>query len=248
MTDINLSLSTGQVHRILGFLGYGNPSAPVWFIGIEEGLGEMTSEDTMANLIARSSFDETMDLREAHLRLCGQGKAIDIENKPPTTQVWKWMAKIMRARGEHEDWCSTELANEYIRFRLGRHDGETFLTELSPIPSKKGKDKTWSKWFVKQIPDFSSRIMCRRERLRQILDKNNPTLIVCYGIGGNLPGQFADLLGVKWGSVCPRVSASEDRKRLLLPFFGVGQMRREVIQALLTHKLLERAPDVTKAP
>ena len=91
-------LSAEEVGRIVNFLGYGRPSAPVWFMGIEEGLGNMNSQDISANLKARASFENTMDLREAHMRLRERGRPIDIENQPPSTQVWQWMAKIMLAR------------------------------------------------------------------------------------------------------------------------------------------------------
>ena len=40
LTKIQLELSTSEVHSITGFLGYGNPSDSVWFMGIEEGLGD----------------------------------------------------------------------------------------------------------------------------------------------------------------------------------------------------------------
>ena len=52
-----------------------------WFIGMEEGLGKMSSQDTVRNLKARASFEKTMDLREAHMRLQEGGRPIDIEKK-----------------------------------------------------------------------------------------------------------------------------------------------------------------------
>jgi hypothetical protein len=82
-------LSTEEIGRIVNFLGYGRPSAKVWFMGIEEGLGNMNSQDISENLKARASFESTMDLREAHMRLREQGRPIDIENQPPSTQVWQ---------------------------------------------------------------------------------------------------------------------------------------------------------------
>jgi hypothetical protein len=53
MTDLSIE----EVEGIVRFLGYGRPSAPVWFIGLEEGLGKMNSEDDRKNLKARASFE-----------------------------------------------------------------------------------------------------------------------------------------------------------------------------------------------
>jgi hypothetical protein len=238
MSELQLKLSAEEIDRIVGFLGYGQPSAPVWFIGIEEGLGKMDSEDIEKNLKARASFAETMDLREAHLRLLLKGKPIDVEKKPPPTQVWQYMAKIMRAYGGNKDWIRLESAKEYIRSRLGRHHGETFLTELSPIPSKNGKDKTWLNWFRREDPGLNSKILQRAERLKQALVQNRPPLVMCYGNGNNLPEKFADLLGVEWQPVCPNVCASRDYRRLLLPFFGTGQLKHSVIEEIIHRGLL----------
>ena len=143
MDEFHLDLSPGEIEVIVNFLGYGRLSAPVWFIGLEEGLGKMNSEDTIKNLKARGSFEKCMDLHKAHLRLQENGQPIDITVKPPSTQVWQWMAKIMQALNDHEDWKNLAPAKEYIRSSLGRCEGHTFLTELSPIPSRATVDRNF---------------------------------------------------------------------------------------------------------
>jgi hypothetical protein len=239
MTELQLNLSAEEIGRIVGFLGYGSPSAPVWFIGIEEGLGGMDSDDTRKNLKARGSFEDTMDLREAHLRLRKGGRPIDMEINPPLPPVWQWIAKFMRACHGAEDWKDATSANRYIRFQLGRRDAETFLTELSPIPSQNGKDKTWLKWFKKEDPELDGKILRRAERLRQALVDNRPPLVVCYGNGNKLPDKFADLLGVEWLPVSPKIRRSQNSACLLLPFFGNGQMKHSVIEEILHRGLLK---------
>lgn len=56
MADIDLNLSTDELTTIANFLGYGELAAPVWFIGFEEGLGQMRSDDAIRNLKARGKF------------------------------------------------------------------------------------------------------------------------------------------------------------------------------------------------
>lgn len=134
-------MSAEELAKVINFLGYGSLSDSVWFIGIEEGLGEMGTGDANMNLKARGSFEETMDLYEAHRRLQRNENPIDIETKPPSTQVWRWIAKIMRARKGNSDWGDRNHAKEYVQYSLGRRGGGTFLTELSPIPARRSKDK-----------------------------------------------------------------------------------------------------------
>ncbi len=133
-----------EIERIVNFQGYGSLSAPVWFIGIEEGLGKMSEDNAKKNLRARGNFETVMDLRDAHLRLREGGQPIDIETKQSFTQVRQYMAKVMLSRNGDKNWSELSFAEQYIRFRLGRRGGsggETFLTELSPIPSNKSKNK-----------------------------------------------------------------------------------------------------------
>jgi hypothetical protein len=85
-TDFELSLE--EIARIAGFLGYGKPADSIWFIGKEEGLGDMDEDDAMKNLRARATFDSIMDLYRAHLQLWENGLPIDFERKIPSTQVW----------------------------------------------------------------------------------------------------------------------------------------------------------------
>jgi hypothetical protein len=231
-----LTLSRNDIGRILNFLGYGNPSAPIWFIGLEEGLGQMDSQDTVENLKARANFDRTMDLSEAHLRLIERGRPIAIEEKPPSTQVWQWMAKIMLGwhGGNYRDRIAVR---KYIQYQLGRSHGETFLTELSPIPSARTNDKTWRDWFEKQEPELDKKINQRNCDLKRVLDENPRSLVICYGHGS--AQVFAKFLEIEWQSVCPGISRSEDSRRLLLPFLGVGQMSQQALENLLQSKLLE---------
>ena len=236
MVEFHPNLSEEEIRAIVSFLGYGRPSAPVWFIGLEEGLGHMDSDDAIRNLKARGKFGRVMDLYDAHLDLEEKGRPINIENKPPSTQVWRWMAKIMLAV-EGLDWRDRNLAKDYVRFRLGRADGDTFMTELSPIPAGNAKDEVWRTLFKDLDPGLDSKINERRCELKKLLKENAPPLVICYG--RTRADAFAELLDLyQWGHVSSGVSASPDLRCLLLPFFGLGQMSQLVIQVLLDKQLL----------
>lgn len=233
LAALQLDLLPDEIQRIVSFLGYGRISAPVWFIGIEEGLGGVSLEEAVKNLKARGSFELTMDLYEACLNLQEAGQPIDIVTHTPSTQVWRFMAKIMRAYMGEQNWRDPKAAKEYVQSRLGRHDGDTFLTELSPIPAGNTADTTWMTWFHERDPELHQKLQQRRETLREMLREreNDPPLIICY----SLPraDEFAEFLGIEWQPVSARVRSSPDCKNWILPFFGNGQMSHSVIQELL---------------
>jgi len=232
------SLAQEFIDRIVGFLGYGRLSAPVWFIGLEEGLGRMNDEEAHCNLVARGRFDEVMDLAAAHKTLKETGKFIEIENKKSfSTQVWHWMAKVMLARAGYQNWNEASQVKSYIRTRLGRKTcrGETFLTELSPIPRKKNTEGRWIEYFRALDKNIDEKIRQRMIRLQNELSSRKPTLIICYG---KRQYQFQQLLGIeRWIGTSP-ILRSSNFQCLLLPFFGNGHMSEVIIKSLVSEGLL----------
>lgn len=239
------SLSPEQIEGILCFQGYGVPSAPVWFVGIEEGLGKMSEDDAKHNLRARGSFASVMDLRDAHLRLVERGRPIDIERKDSFTQVWQYMAKVMLARNGTSNWRDSQAVKQYVRFQLGRCDkslGETFLTELSPIPTNHSKNKEWYQWFQSNVGvGLERKLENRRQGLKRLLAEHGsnrivPRLVVCYS--QPRAHEFAQLLDIEWKTdpQCPQVSSAfrDATRYLLLPFFGNGQMGHDIITYLIS--------------
>jgi len=232
-----MELTTGEIDRIIGFLGYGRTTAPVWFIGIEEGLGKMKGGEPERNLRTRGTFEPVMDLQEAHMKLLEDKKPMDLSAKKTFTPVWLWMAKIMRALPGAS--YSLEEAKKYIQAPngLGRRYGDTFLTELSPIPERNNQGREYSKKFMSVDPDIQAKIEVRRLELKRILNHHNPRLVICYG-SGKLK-KFEGLLGVELqsvgedASVRGKVYRSADSRRFLLPFFGNGWMSDPALKRLV---------------
>jgi len=233
-----LRLSPDKVERIIGFLGYGNVSAKTWFIGLEEGLGKMTTDDTFLNLCSRGDFNEVMDLSDAHRRLLENGRPIEIEKKPPSTQVWRWMARIMLASSGNEDWRDPIAAKNYVRLVLGRTNGETFLTELSPIPSKTAADRPLLRWLAEMTPTLEDKLAKRRKHLRELMSMSPASMVVCYGLGR--AADFAEFLEIDWEPVNEKIRRSHDGRCWLLPFFGLGRMSNSVVEELQGYWSSER--------
>jgi len=177
MDQIDLDLSAEQIQGITSFLGYGKPAHSIWFIGLEEGWGKSSESEARENLKPRGDFQPVMDLYEAHQGLKEQGVTINIKAKASFTPVWVYMAKIMIAKEGHKNWSDNaknreeilDKAKEFIRYRLGRWDGNTFLTELSPIPRKRTSDSNWMQAFRRIAPSLDEQIQNRKATLKRLL-------------------------------------------------------------------------------
>ena len=243
-------LSRDEAHHILGFLGYGRLSAPFWFIGLEEGLSSLDPSDLAQNLKARGSWDEVMDLERALLSLRHEGRPIRITVKPPRTPTWRWMCRIVVEIAQKLGLGDRPAAREYLRHRLGRSDpqlGETFLTELSPIPSKNtAQNQTWLRAFRGVATDCDQLIRARRERLRTLLQQHRPKFVFCYGAETErAESTFRSVFSVqKWRSVgnkC-KISQSGGQWIALMPFFGLGRLTNLEFEAVIDG-MFEGAPD-----
>jgi hypothetical protein len=235
---IKVTLSDQEKRGLLSFIGYGSPSAPLWFIGAEEGLGgKMLGDEERKNLRARGAWNEVMDLCAAHLTLTESGAKIDIrEKRKGSIAVWLWMSRIARAFEGSRDWNEKERAREYVQTRLGRlnetKSPTTFLTELSPVPEKKTGEP---KWLVElRSGDESHKLLAQREaRIRELLHSHGPKLVVCYGL--RTKQEFARLLNVdSWIEVAKGVLKAPDKNVFLLPFFGQAQISEALVSRLVS--------------
>jgi hypothetical protein len=156
------------------------------------------------------------------------------------------MAKICRALAGNSDWNSAQAAEEYVKRRLGRADpaiGETFLTELSPIPSKNvAVNKKWLGFFQRVVPDCNRLIWRRSVKLRAALEENRPKFVFCYGSekqenNAKFKSFFSE---VSWQKVGEKseLNRHEANISVLMPFFGNGRISgsecQRVISTLLT--------------
>lgn len=235
-------LTTDQLQRLLNFKGYGRVKAPIWFLGMEEGLGGGNDEFLLyTNIMARvDKYDrDVMDMVIAHKTM---GYHIETEIASPT-QVWTWMAKIV-----------LKLTNDtatspwrYIQTQLGSANGCTFLTELLPIPTP--KNYSWPTLYEKLTPYldwqsyFEAVIEFRISMLQKLIEDNHPKYIFAYGKGYH---QFYRRLfrSVTFNSdlVKPfEIGFLKDTAIILTPFFGNGALSTADFDALM--KYLSQQPD-----
>lgn len=97
-----MSLTKKEKNRLSNFLGYGNPKARIWFLGMEEKLPENVVIAKEFKIRA-TKFERIMDLCEAHHRLERPVGATKV------SQVWQWMAKIARRINDQaSDWSDKQ--------------------------------------------------------------------------------------------------------------------------------------------
>lgn len=167
-----------DIARLYDFQGVGNPSGSTWFIGIEEGGGGI--ENLRARL--HRDFKPIMDNRRMH-EILGITK-YHVGDPPVCQRTWWAMSKVMLGiAGIVEP--GPELLRTYQSKRLGHEHGETFLTELYPLPKPKAFD--WTEEY-KAIFGFASLMeyrSCVRERriamLRDMVAHYQPKRVIAYG-------------------------------------------------------------------
>lgn len=175
----------GLLDYTKAFLGYGNLSAPVWFIGLEEGGGQDLAEiEQRVRAWERRGAEPVEDLAGFH-REIGVTRFFD-GRRPVLQRTWNALMKTLQAyRAAPAD---AETRRRLQSNEFGATDGPVALLELLPLPSK---DKI--SWIyaplADQIPMLASRKTyetamrpIRIQRLRTIIEQHSPRVVVCYGL------------------------------------------------------------------
>ena len=198
--------------RIENFIGYGNPEAPIVFLGMEEGLRR--DADLEADLQSRSRYDPYMDLAAAQTQLDGPGAYFG--HAPITQKTWRPMCDLM-LRWNGIEHPTLEQRLRYQADHLGRLSNDSLLTELLPYPHSDS-----GQWLYERFDRFKTReayadaIIPRRQLvLRKIFSDREPEVIVAYG-KRNWPDYQGIFPGAKWEVDGPFAFTSWGRTRVVL--------------------------------
>jgi hypothetical protein len=167
------SFSNAELNHLLSFIGYGALDAPIWFLGMEEAGG---GQD---NLTRRLSFDFVEDLASAHRKL---GITKHHWGHRVIQPTWRGMCIIMLTLMDVEP--TREAIRDYQANRLGRHDGETLLLELMPLPKVHHQAWPYEEFLLQfqSLEDYYRLIKPKRVKyVMRLIAKHNPKAIVCYG-------------------------------------------------------------------
>ncbi|HVA91101.1 MAG TPA: hypothetical protein VNL71_14805 [Chloroflexota bacterium] len=177
--------TTAEWDRLLSQVGYGNPEAPLWFLGMEEGLDEHTlpiSENLKWRL---NHFKQPFDTMTNHLQALFMPYAAGVLILPKT-QTWPTMAKIARYLAGAANWQDPSKAKAYVKECLGTARGSALLLELLPLP--KPCFTCWPPLYNERFTGglaayIAEMLPLRVARLKRLAEDHKPTRIICYGKG-----------------------------------------------------------------
>ena len=170
-------LTRQQIQRLLKFKGYGNPAGRFWFIGMEE-----YSDQPLNELTGRA--DNWKDIED--LAKAPRPWAPSLDLTKWITSTWWIMCQIIGKLSGKAGWCNTGhdgFVRAYQSQRLGRRDGETFLTEILPLPKKNISDWPYSSLFATRQAYERAVLRRRIASLRALFGKHKPEYVFCYGKG-----------------------------------------------------------------
>lgn len=219
-----MDISREELDKLLNFKGYSNLDAPIWFLDMEEGTGGSNDPAAIeANIRTRAQhFQPVEDLVESHLHF-----GYDIPAQRKFTQVWLWMAKLVRGINGEPDWTDTEKAKHYVRTQLGRKDGDTFLTELLPLPAKGLAHWPYTALYSTRQEYYETVLPQRCALLMNLIEEHRPACVLAYGSGYH--GYYRQVFkNCQWQRLNTRAQIGTCRTGTmgvaLLPFFGNGAL------------------------
>jgi hypothetical protein len=166
------TLTPDQIERLLEWQGYGNPSGRFWFIGMEEG-----GTPPLVELQARADlWQKVEDLADAP-----RPWEHNFDLTKSITSVWDGIIRIVGGLSGEPEWMSSSFVRDYQARKLGRRSGDTFLTEVLPLPKRSVGDWPYeSLW--KQKKDYEAAV--RPERMTMLSglhQRYGPQFTFCYG-------------------------------------------------------------------
>lgn len=164
------------------FLGYGNLSSPLWFIGMEEGGGN-SKDEIEQRLKAWSKFGRTelCDIANFHNEI---GDNSRFSEKSSLQKTWDKLIRFALTL-EGKD-SSVESARKFQRDSLGRLNSANALLELLPLPSPKSSDWNYSKYsnlvILKDRKTYQNFFLDQRiANIKEKVILYKPKVVIFYG-------------------------------------------------------------------
>jgi hypothetical protein len=184
-------------NRIKNWWGYGSFEAPVWFVGMEEGLGG-TQPTELENRFLATDGKITMDIRKGMETVPLHIRALD-EQQP----LWDYQIALYLylkngtepKQNERSDYQKRTFANIDVK--------ETACIDLMPLPSRGTKE---SDWFYAKYDDGNLNLESRSrylkkyktarvEALKELINEHKPKVVIFCSLGYLRTGDWAKIIG-----------------------------------------------------
>lgn len=170
-------LAAAQHDALLGFLGYGNPVGPFWFVGIEERCVGNPETLWRELLVRADHFERIEDLKRAQ-----EHPAFNSDfSLAQRVTTWAIMSKIVLRMAGDPEWSDVQRARQYQAYHLGRFGGETFLADLLPLPANDVADWPYPQLYTSKAAYRADVLPGRIAALRDLAARHGPAFAICYG-------------------------------------------------------------------
>jgi len=201
------------------FFGYGELSAPIWFIGMEESGGESIEEISGRLSAWAAGGKKTLDdLAAFHARF---GDNSRFAENAPVQSTWKELMRFaLLARGQKDD---LESIRKYQSTEFGRLGGHVALLELMPLPKRSLEDWPYAAWttpeaspHLKTRADYEKAIRAPRvAAIRDLITDREPKVVVFYGATYQKRWEAITRLKFK-GSTFPKIARNGSTTFMLM--------------------------------
>lgn len=170
------------------FWGYGSFEAPVWFVGMEEGLAG-TKEPELEERFRATYGKPTVDIRQDMKNIPEHMKFFN-GDRSPIQSTWKYpIALYLYLKDKDFSKLSGDDRKEAIR-KYQVYDlcdmerKENTLFELMPLPSKNIDKSTWMYTGVEGFDEkkeyIKKYIVDRTQEFKKLIEQHKPSLVVFY--------------------------------------------------------------------
>jgi hypothetical protein len=198
--------------RIEMFWGYGSLKSPVWFVGMEEGLGFNTSEEQLDARFFATDGKTTVDMRRDMMQVRDHIECV--MNSPRIQPTWKYPIALCLYLKNQKFPLKEEIRN-YQEFVLGDNKREqNAVIELMPLPSNKAHESAWiyGKYGISGLNSRKEYLAMHKSKrvkeLRSLIKTYSPKLVIFHSLG--YLSDWVQIVGIKFEEMVPQMYFAEN--------------------------------------
>ncbi len=193
------------------FFGYGDLSADIWFVGMEEGGGnserEITQRLVQWEKLGQGTVVDNADFHAGVQNSDGAFMSYFFKGRPKIQRTWAGLIRILLSVRDSQD-NSADAVRAVQSSAWGRQDSDNCLLELLPLPSPGIGEWHYNEW--SQLPELASRELYREryaepraKALAGLVADHSPRAVVFYSVSPDYLSQWSRVASVNLGSVEP---------------------------------------------
>jgi hypothetical protein len=154
------------------WFGYGNWSAPYWFVGKEQGGNEDNDHVGWEKVWHDLGEKELIDCRNHHQKMGRHGNFRWHGQNARIQNTWVSLIRLLLSFKNPTTIPGDDAIRDYQKVRWGAQDGETVVAEIAGVRAKDvGHSNPWRNKYLME------RIQVYRDRIRE----HSPDFVLFYG-------------------------------------------------------------------